>query len=312
MIKMRRAIVAAAAVVAGLGGLAVVPATAALAGVSGTPDFTDAANPVSGYYAFNTSGETFTHVNGYVGLQNNANELQAYTGTLPPVSGESAPADAPVNGAGPQLCNDNTGFAFQAGAVYLGGDQFAVLWGYGTFDATGVRNNGDPCEDGILASPGVASGAEFGEVAVPASGLDTVPFGDTIEVNLLYNNNGHRLAGCTTDAEVVASNITTGNHQFSACVSIPSHAGFNEAALGVEGDTTGLSAPAATQLLGFAHFTLTDIAGHHGFVDNSSHWTGVAVDTVGTATGGNTAQAVLLAGGVHVGNWRQYEGTPTG
>lgn len=303
------------AVAAGLG-LAVLTAGSALAGVSTTPDFTDAnLNPVAGYYAFAEAGQTFTHVNAYTGLQYNANQLTAFPATDIPAAGSpvDSPVTVPVNGAGVQLCNDNTGAAFQAGAVYLGGNQFAVLWATGTFTANSpkVRNNGDLCEDGLIANPAVASVTEFGSVSV---NLDAIPYGHTIEDNLLYNNSGKTLADCPRgdDAEVVASDITTGNHEYDACLRLPAHEGFNESADGIEGDTTGLSGPADVQLDGNAHWTLTDLAGDHGFGDTSPDWTAVPVDALGTLTGGTAGQSLLLAGSIHDGNWSALEGTPTG
>jgi hypothetical protein len=288
-----------------LGGIAV--AATAQAGVSGTPDFTHAGtlatnNPVSGYYVTNF-GSTFTHVNSYVGLQYDSNKLSV--STLPPAPGSV------TSGVGDQLCNDNTGNAIQAGPVYLGGNKFAVAYGVGTFTSTppaGVTNNGDPCEDGLLLNPAVASGTSAGTIN-PA--LNAVPYGDTVEVQIEYNNNGHPLAGCGTDAEVIAAIIQPNPHWYDKCLTLPSFLGFNEVAFGVESQTTGLSAPAVNQLDGNAHATLTDLAHHHGFADNSPDWTAVPVDSTGSGVG-PASESLLMPGPVSNGNFSIYEGTPTG
>jgi hypothetical protein len=288
------------------GGIAMV-APAALAGVSGSPDFTNAnGNPVAGYYA-TSFGSTLTHINSYVGLQYDSNKLKPTTLPL-------SPSAAPPDGIGDQLCNDNTGTALQVGAVYLTGNKFAIAYGVGTFRSTGlpanVQNNGDPCEDGLLLNNAVASISQVGVITGNTGPLSAVPYGDTVEVQIEYNNNGHFLAGCGTDAEVLGS-IIGSNHWYDTCITLPPFLGFNEAASGVESQTTGLSAPAVNQLDGNAHFTLTDVGRHHGFADNSPYWGAVPVDSTGSGVG-PAGESLLEPGPISNGNFSVFEGTPTG
>jgi len=308
-LTIRKRLLATAAGLLIAGGLGLT-AGAAQAGVSTSPDFTHAGtastnNPVSGYYA-TSFGSTFTHVNSYIGLQYASNQI-----SVSPLPG-TGPA---TSGLGDQLCNDNTGTAVQVGAVYVGAGKFALGWTTGTFDATppaGVTNNNDPCENGLLVNSSVASSTDSGIVS-PA--LDAVPYGDTVEVQIEYNNNGRALSGCPSgdDAEVLGS-IIGSNHWYDTCISkslVPAHEGYNEVADGVEADTTGMSAPADVQLDGNAHFTVTDVAGHHGFADSNANWTAVPVDSTGTGVG-PASESLLTPGPIANGNFSQFEGTPTG
>lgn len=285
------------AIAAGALALALGSAGLANAGVSPNPDYTNANhNPVAGYYAEGTD-VYFTHLESYIGLQDDAKNL------TPAMS----PATA-TNGFGDQLCDSNTGQALQVGALYNGDGTFNVAYGYGTFGA--AMTNQDPCENGLIAR-GLTGIKGTG---LPVTGsipqLAHVPYGDTIEVQVLYTPSTGRTYFVGT---IIGSNRWWSSPDFW----LPAHLHLNESAAGVEGDTTGLSAPAVNQLDGNAHFTMSGwfngLSSHpvRGYADTSSYWTAVPVDSTGTGNG-PASQALLRPGAIHDGNFSIYAGTPTG
>ena len=239
------------------------------AGVNGISATPDyTSNGVSGYLV-NRLGTSFRNVHTYVHTSVQTEDLT--TG----------------NSVGEELCNNNTGLAAQEGLVYQGAGVFEVEWGFGTIAANAAAPD-DLCEGGLLTT-------EFRDGTLIAS----VPVGDTVELRLHYQD-----GVLDFQAQIVGSNH--GSEAHTKFVGADHH--FWEAGIGVQGDDTVLSAPAANTLVSFSQSRVTSTDGTNGDLGNNANWTAIPVDS--SATG--NPPALIEANGLAWGHFAELSGTASG
>ncbi len=206
-------------------------------------------------WAANSFADLFTQVDGTFSLNAEAEGIgvsqvsgvAGYTGTTH------------IDGAiGIQLCNESDGDAAQLGAVYVGDvggtPSFAV--GFLTGTLTGLTIN--PCWGGGVFQTASAN-TTFTHIGL-------VPAGTLIEAQIAEDGGG---------VLFTAENLTTGLANYSYWDKAAPWFDPNEAAGGVQTDTTGLSAPAVNDLTDFSDVYAVDANGvQAGF----GYWNAIQVD----------------------------------
>ncbi len=303
----RRRILAFAGAVALAGGLVISLSSTAHAGVSPNVKWTNKAHAaVAGYYAQATGQQdpvAFTHATSYLGNDGQSNQ-EKFTPSSPPVV---------QNGGGIGLCDQSTSEAVQVGDVFTGAGQLTIVYGFGTFGAP--VNNGDPCENGIVA---------------PTAGhnlLTGIPVNDTVRVDILYDGH-HAHNGCHAGQVLfLAQDLSSsGPLARSLCITMPAGTEFTEGDAGVVADTTNVaSIPGQTNvslpdvfrsenlLMTFAHvaFNANSLTGGpevRGSLQSSPFWTAFPVASTNNGQPVPAGSLLLSPGQFRSDHFRVYVG----
>jgi hypothetical protein len=161
---------------------------------------------------------------------------------------------ADSGGVGIQLCDSTSGHAAQLGAIPDGPGTWAIVFWRGFLVGNPTGDN-DPCNGSIL---------HFGLGGAGVTQLGSVGAGTTVQAQIKEERHGIKFS--VADGPVVNFNYF-----------VPSFRGnFNEAAAGVTGDDTTLSAPATNDLVDFTGVTATNQANiTHGY----AYWNAVSVSS---------------------------------
>jgi hypothetical protein len=157
-------------------------------------------------------------------------------------------------GVGIQLCDSTTGHVAQLGVVPNGSGGWEAVLDRGYLFNINPTGDGDPCNGSPL----------FFGLGFPLIQLGAVGVGSTVQAQIKEIRHG--LEFSIADGPAVNFNYF-----------IPSWKGnFNEAAAGVTGDQTTLSAPATNDLVDFSGVTATNQANvTHGY----AYWNAVSVSS---------------------------------
>jgi hypothetical protein len=283
---------------------------AASASVSPNVKWTSKAHAaVAGYYAQATGQQdpvAFTHATSYLGNDGQSNQ-EKFTPSAPP---------AIQNGGGIGLCDQSTSEAVQVGDVYVGGGQLNVVYGFGHFGAP--VNNGDPCENGIVA---------------PTAGhvlLTGIPVNDTVRVDILYDGH-HAHNGCHAGQVLfLAQDLSaSGPLARSYCIWMPHGTEFTEGDAGVVADTTNVASipdlvnvplpdtfRSENLLMTFAHvaFNANSLTGGpevKGSLQSSPFWTAFPVASTNNGQPVPAGSLLLATGQFRSDHFRVYVGDAT-
>lgn len=205
-----------------------------------------------------------------------------------------------TGGIGDQLCDPNNGFGLQLGAVANPNSTFSIEYQTGTLAGA----NADNCVgNGVLPNPHILN-----------QNLTAIPVGDSVQLYISYSTyrktNGTRAQGrgqLFGMAAFQAYDETSGFELYSADVwKLPYDLNINSAGVGVQQDTTGMSACTPTVTDGYnggsgacndvADFSNVFLNGKYGIFGFGPGLTsyGHTIQVI-TTGGGNKANAALVA-----------------